>query len=96
MNSEIGYLIILHKEGKICESALDKALNALQPAQNVEQVEKKETSSDTAIVEKVRARRRKKTRQKKKKNAELKRNVIKEIEEVSEDISILFDDKRPP
>ena len=41
MNTEIAYLINLHKEGKISDSALDKALNVLKPAQNVEQVEKK-------------------------------------------------------
>ena len=41
MLAEIGYPIILHKEGKISDSALDKALDALQPAQTVEQVEKR-------------------------------------------------------
>ena len=41
MRAEIAYHIILHKEGKISDSALDKALNALQPAQNKEPVEKK-------------------------------------------------------
>ena len=40
MSAEIAYLINLHKRRKL-ESALDKVLNALQPAQNVEQVEKK-------------------------------------------------------
>ena len=32
MSAEITYLINLHKEGKIDDSALNKALNALQPA----------------------------------------------------------------
>ena len=54
MSVKIAYLINPHKEGKVSDSALDKALNALQPAQNVEQVEK-EASSDTANAEEVRA-----------------------------------------
>ena len=32
MSTEITYLINLHKEGKIDDSALNKALDALQPA----------------------------------------------------------------
>ena len=65
MSVKIAYLINPHEEGGVSDSALDKALNALQPAQNVEQVgTKKETSSDNTIAEKVRARLRKKARQK--------------------------------
>ena len=30
MSEQIAYLINLHKEGKISDSALDKALNAIQ------------------------------------------------------------------
>ena len=37
MSAEIAHLINLHKEWKL---AIDKALNALKPAQNVEQVER--------------------------------------------------------
>ena len=66
----------LHKEGKIRDSALDKALNALQPAQNVEQVEKRSIIR-YSNAEKVRTRRRKKNKAKKKKIAEFKKNVIK-------------------
>ena len=84
MCAKIAYMINLHLEGKISDGALDKALNALQPAQNVKPVEKKETSSDTAIAKEVRARRRIKNKAKTNKIAELKKNVIKESEEVSE------------
>ena len=36
MSAKIKYLKNLHKEGKIDDSALDKALNALQPTQTGE------------------------------------------------------------
>ena len=41
MSVEIAYLINLRKEEKISDSALDKALNALKPAQTVGPVEKR-------------------------------------------------------
>ena len=49
--AEIAYLINPHKVGENSDTALAKALNTFQPAKNVEQVDKKESSSDTAIAE---------------------------------------------
>ena len=36
---EVEYLLNLHKEGKIDDSALNKALNVLQPTKTVESVQ---------------------------------------------------------
>ena len=66
MSAEIAYLANLHKEGKISDSALDKALNALQPAQNGKTVGKKVISSDAEIAKKQEHDVIKRTRQKRK------------------------------
>ena len=85
MNAEIKYQINLHKEGKIGDNALDKALNALQPTQTVE--------SDIPLpaLEKLRKRRRdkKKKRRQSRKYAELQKErelkqVLKARNSVSE------------
>ena len=52
VSAEIKYLINLHKEGKIDDSALDKALNALQPTQTVK------SDIQSPALEKLRKRRR--------------------------------------
>ena len=50
MSVEITYLINLHKEGKIDDSALNKALNALQPAS----AETVESDVQSTALEKMR------------------------------------------
>ena len=50
MSAEIINLINLHKEWKLSDSALDKALNALQPAQNVEQVEQSADLTEPEVM----------------------------------------------
>ena len=50
MSSEITYLINLHKEGKIDDNALNKALNALQPTP----AQTTEPDVQSAVVEKLR------------------------------------------
>ena len=50
MSAEIIYLMNLHKEWKLSDSALDKALNALQPAQNVEQVEQSADLTEQEVL----------------------------------------------
>ena len=54
-SAEIKYLINLHKEGKIDDNALNKALNTLRPASDVQK-----EPSDAAFEEKVKERRRRK------------------------------------
>ena len=80
MSSEITYLINLHKEGKIDENALNKALNALQPTPA--QTTKPDVQS--AAVEKLRKRRRdkKKKRRQKRKYEELQKSVVNELKQV--------------
>ena len=70
MSSIITYLINLHKEEKINDSALNKALNALQQptsTKNDPDVQKELSLPDSIIAEKVRTRRRKKNKMKKQK-----------------------------
>ena len=78
MSAEIKYLINLHKEGKIGDSALYKALNALQPTQTVK------SDIQSPALEKVRKRRRdkKKKRRQSRKYAKLQKSVIKELKQV--------------
>ena len=80
MSAEITYLINLHKKGKIDDSALNKALNALQPAS----AQTVESDVQSTALEKMRKRRRdkkKKSRQKRK-YAELQKSVINELKQV--------------
>ena len=65
MSAEITYLINLHKEGKIDDSALNKALNALQPAS----AQTVESDVQSTALEKMRKRHRDK---KEKKTSEAK------------------------
>ena len=80
MSVEITYLINLHKEGKIDDSALNKALNALQPAS----AQTVESDVQSTALEKMRKRRRdkKKKRRQKRKYAELQKSVINELKQV--------------
>ena len=80
MSLEITYLINLHKEGKIDDNALNKALNALQPTPA--QTTKPDVQS--AVVEKLHKRRRdkKKKRRQKRKYEELQKSVINELKQV--------------
>ena len=80
MSAEITYLINLHKEGKIDDSALNKALNALQPAS----AQTVESDVQSTALEKMRKRRRdkKKKRRQKRKYAELQKSVINELKQV--------------
>ena len=66
MSSEIVYLLNLHKEGKIDDSALNEALNALQPptqnrlvGQDEPPVKSKPTES-SKVLENIRQKRREK------------------------------------
>ena len=80
MSAEITYLINLHKEGKIDDSALNKALNALQPAS----AQTVESDVQLTALEKMHKRRRdkKKKRHQKRKYAELQKSVINEPKQV--------------
>ena len=71
MSAEITYLINQHKEGKIDDSALNKALNALQPAS----AQTVGSDVQSTALEKMRKRRRdkKKKRRQKRKYAELQK-----------------------
>ena len=88
MSSEITYLINLHKEGKNDDSALNKALNALQPTPA--QTTKPDVQS--AAVEKLRKRRRdkKKNRRQKRKYEELHKSVINELKQVLRGKKLFF------
>ena len=77
MSAEITYLINPHKEGKIDDSVLNKALNALQPAS----VQTVESDVQTTALEKMRKRRRDK-KKKRRKYAELQKSVINELKQV--------------
>ena len=75
MSAEITYLTNLHEEGKIDDSALKKALNALQPAS----AQTVESDVQSTALEKMRKRRRdkKKKRRQKRKYAELQKKCHK-------------------
>ena len=71
MSSEIVYLLNLHKEGIIDDSALNKALNALQPStqnrlvgQDEPPVKSKQTES-SKVLENIRQKRREKKKRQK-------------------------------
>ena len=79
-SSEITYLIHLHKEGKIDDNALNKALNALQstPIQTVE------ADVQSTALEKLRKKchAKKKKRRQSRKYAELQKSGINELKQV--------------
>ena len=78
-SSDKTYLIHLHKEGKIDDNALNKALNALQstPTQTVES-----DVQSTALENLRRKRRDKKNERQSRKYAELQESFITELKQV--------------
>ena len=77
--SEVEYLLNLHKEGKIDDSALNKALNALQSTTKTTQ------SVQPSALENLRKKRRnkkKKEKRQKQNYAHLKKAVIDELKQV--------------
>ena len=88
MSSEIVYLLNLHKEGKIDDSALNKALNALQPStqnrlvgQDEPSIKSKPTES-SKVLENIRQKRReKKKRQKQRHTKTLAEETATALEE---------------
>ena len=76
--SNVEYLLTLHKEGKIDDSALNKALNVLQPTKTVESVQ----PSALENLRKKRRNKKKKEKRQKQKYAHLKKAVIYELKQV--------------
>ena len=98
MSAEIAYLINLHKEGKIDDNALNKALNTLQPASTQPKSDVKKEPLDATFAEKVRERRRRKKKARKQRQKEAKGNKTeepkRELEEEPEEELRLVD--KPP
>ena len=98
MSADIAYLINLHKEGKIDDNALNKALSTLQPASTQPKSDVKKESLDATFAEKVRERRRRKKKARKQRQKEAKVHKIeepkKELEEEPEEELRLVD--KPP
>ena len=78
MSADIAYLINLHKEGKIDDNALNKALNKLQPASTQPKSDVKKESLDATFAEKVRERHRRKKKARKQRQKEAKVHITKE------------------